>query len=314
VSNTRVVGEVVPDSPAAKAGIQVRDEVLGLGGHPVKDWNELAEVVEDLSPGPTTLLYRHEGEERTATLDIGPLRPGENPIGVYPLRPAVVGTVKSGAPADRAGLQTGDQVVTINGEPMVDWNSLVGVIHGSVGKELQFRWVRGGETLGGTVVPEEGSIPVSETEMRKVGLVGISPYAELAPLPLGRAFHEGWNRTNSWCGQIVGFVGKIFKREVNRDMVGGPLRIGELAGESLRWGFPSLVNFLAILSVHLAVLNLIPIPIFDGGQLVLLLAEAVMRRPLNQRIRLVLQQVGFALVVLLMAVVTLLDVGRWIGR
>jgi regulator of sigma E protease len=204
--------------------------------------------------------------------------------------------------------------VTINGEPMVDWNSLVGVIHGSVGKELQFRWVRGGETLGGTVVPEEGSIPVSETEMRKVGLVGISPYAELAPLPLGRAFHEGWNRTNSWCGQIVGFVGKIFKREVNRDMVGGPLRIGELAGESLRWGFPSLVNFLAILSVHLAVLNLIPIPIFDGGQLVLLLAEAVMRRPLNQRIRLVLQQVGFALVVLLMAVVTLLDVGRWIGR
>lgn len=311
---TRVVGRVVEESAAARAGIQRGDEILRIGTVDVATWMDLGKVLESRPSGDVPLLVRRGGEELRLSAALSGSADPPEPLGIFPLQTATVGGVRRGDVAHRAGLRPGDLILSLGGTAVGSWDELVDLIRNSAGLELEVRWLREGREMSAALIPQEGDVPDGDSGTRRGGLIGISPHFDREPLGFSRAVVAGWTQTAWLCEQILDSLGKLVRFKVNKDEVGGPLRIGEMAGEQFRWGWDRLLNFIAVMSVHLALLNLLPIPILDGGQLLIMLPEAVTRRPLSLRQRLVLQNIGFALVLLLMAVVTVLDVGRLIQR
>src|SRR5262249_25060657 len=161
-----------------------------VGGHPIADWSDYARVMSTLPAGPSDVAFRRGGEEHTIRVDLPPVRTGEDRLGVYPLRPAVVGTVKRGAPAARAGIEAGAIITSVDGKPVKSWDALADVIHDSAGKALAFEWTRGGHVMSGSVTPESGTIQVTDSETRKAGLIGIAPHMDRKPLTMAAAVGE----------------------------------------------------------------------------------------------------------------------------
>jgi regulator of sigma E protease len=143
--------------------------------------------------------------------------------------------------------------------------------------------------------------------------VGVANTTQYEPLSLGEAVVEGWHSTVEASTQIVRTVRGLFSGRISKREVGGPILIGQLAGESARLGFDAFLAFMALISINLAVLNLLPVPVLDGGQLLFLLAEAAIRRPLPLKLRERLTAVGLVLIVLLMGLAFSNDLRRVFG-
>ncbi len=165
------------------------------------------------------------------------------------------------------------------------------------------------------LTPEVQTIEGLDGKPQKVGRVGISVKLDVRSEPLGPvdALEEGWTATVSSSTQIVRTVRGLFSGRISRREVGGPIMIGQLAGESARMGLDPFLAFMALISINLAVLNLLPVPVLDGGQFLFLLAEAVIRRPLPLRLRERLTAVGMVLIVLLMGLAFSNDIRRLFG-
>ena len=171
----------------------------------------------------------------------------------------------------------------------------------------------GRQTL--TVQPEVQTVEGLDGKPREVGRVGISVKLEhrSESLSLGEGLAEGWKATMSASTQIVRTVRGLFSGRISRREVGGPIMIGQLAGESARMGLDPFLAFMALISINLAILNLLPVPVLDGGQFLFLLAEAVIRRPLPLKLRERLTAVGMVLIVLLMGLAFSNDIRRLFG-
>ena len=235
----------------------------------------------------------------------------EESMGIEPFLSSTAGSVVPGYPAEQAGIQTGDQIVSVDGEVVRQWSEMREQISAHPGEEIEIRWIRDGQEMSARVAPR----PEQEGD-RTIGLIGIGPSMEaMARVPVG----VGTAITRS--GQdLVGYTTMMFmvvKRLVMGEMSGralaGPVGIAQMAGSKARQGWESLFDFMAMLSINLAVLNLLPIPALDGGHLMILSIEAVIRRPLSVRQKEVLQQAGFAFLMCLMLYVTFGDLGRIFG-
>jgi regulator of sigma E protease len=305
---TRVIGTVEPGSEAERAGFVAGDEVLAVGDERPADWNEFAAAIGRAERGTLSVRVARAGEERT--LEFEAARPDSTPFGLSPFVPAVVGEVQRGGPAWKAGLRRGDRIVSVEGRPVTQWNEVAGTVHESAGIPLEIVWERDGRTISAKVTPEKGEVPISETESKEVGLIRIGQKWDRERVAPWRALALGWQTTWDMASEVVGVFGALFTQKLSIEMIGGPIRIGQIAGESSRWGAPALVRLIAFLSVNLAILNLLPIPILDGGQLFMILVETVTRRPLSLRQKIVLQQIGLAVIILLMVTVTAVDVRR----
>jgi regulator of sigma E protease len=171
----------------------------------------------------------------------------------------------------------------------------------------------GGRTL--QVRPDVETVDGLDGKPRQVGRIGISVALDtrFEPLGIGGAFAEGWGATVSASTQIVRTVRGLFTGRISSREVGGPIMIGQLAGDSARMGLDPFIAFMALISINLAVLNLLPVPVLDGGQFLFLLAEAVIRRPLPLKVRERLTAVGMVLIVLLMGLAFSNDIRRLFG-
>ncbi len=223
-----------------------------------------------------------------------------------PVTPAlsVVGSVIQDRPADKLGLKEGDVITSINGQPVQTWEELVNIIHVAPEKELVMEWERNGELLSGTVIPELDPI-------NNIGLIGVGPVTRIHQpgiiQAMGMGFAMTWNLTKLMGESFsLMFKGKIAFKE----SIGGPIQIAKLTGERAADGFGSLMWFAAFLSLNLGLLNLLPIPVLDGGHLVFLGIEAIIRRPLSVKLKMVVQQVGMALLLALMLFVIVNDFSR----
>ncbi len=308
------VGEVYADSPAADAGMVTGDSVISVAGNAVVYWGDISEAVQK-SKGRAVIVELARGGERLL-LEVRPTFNDTFGVWELGLEPAVgteVGEVMKDSPAYRAGVRPGDRVTSIDGMPVATWDQMVGVIHASAGKEITIGWLRDGQEMMGEAVPRS-QLVLDGDSLRSIGVIGIlMPFARKRLSPAG-SVAEGTLRTWFTLQRISGFVFQLFSRKVSPSLIGGPAAIAQLAGESLRWGPEFFFNFLGFLSVNLFVLNFIPLPPLDGGQLVFLAFEAVRRKPLSKMARLVFAQVGVVLLVLAMIYVTFNDLMRWGSR
>jgi regulator of sigma E protease len=324
-----VVGDVLQDSIAARGGLRSGDEILSINGAPVVGQRDVMFDLLDAvsSRGLASLAVRgKDGATRSANLNVPDreervhlTEPAALLRGLgfefwLPALPAILGPVSADGPAARAGLKTGDQITAIDGKPVSDFRDIVARVSAHPGETLTFRYLRDGaeNTVRIPVATDKdgnrvvGRIRVQQPPGKKlpddmVMQIQLSPAGALS-----RATQEAWSMT--------ALQGRLFWRMVlgqfSMKNLNGPLSIAEYAGESAEAGVASFLGFLVLISLSLGFLNLLPIPILDGGQIVFQLVEWLKGSPLSERAQAFGQQVGIALLILLMGVALFNDIAR----
>jgi regulator of sigma E protease len=225
---------------------------------------------------------------------------------------ASVGEVREGSPAFAAGLKPGDEITAIDGMPISNWKEMTESIAASNGKTLAINVKRSGTDLVFQVTPE--LIPAKNIfgEDIKRYIIGISSGGEFYTRKLGpfQAMAESIRQTYSIIELMVVTIGKMITGGISTDTIGGPIMIAKMAGDEAKTGIENLIFFIALISVNLAIINLLPIPILDGGHLLFFFIEAIQRRPVNLRVREIAQQVGLFIIILLVILVFYNDISR----
>ena len=317
-------------SPAALAGFDHGERIVKLNGQPLLTWQEFRwEVVKQAAPGAELRVetINLNSEINLRVLQISEanaaLSEGKDPVNALgfslyrPRVPPVVEKVMPDSPAERAGFRPGDRVIAIDGKAVAEWQVLVEVIRASADKELLVEVERAGSTASLRVTPR-----AEEDRGRKVVRVGLQASYDLAPKvdamvevqygvvdALGRALVETWEKSI--------FTLQAFGRMITGDLswknLSGPVTIADYAGQSARLGLSYYLQFMALVSISLGVLNLLPVPLLDGGHLMYYSVEAVTRRPLSERLQEIGQQIGLALLIGLMAFAFYNDIQRLIS-
>jgi regulator of sigma E protease len=315
-----VVGRVTEPGPAAQAGLRSGDRIVAVDGRPIQYWDELLREAQGSEGGTLQLTVRSEGGERKVALT--PVRTKMRDIlgderdvwdvGARYLAPAAIGEIVPGFPAAEAGMRAGDAVVSVEGQPVFSWDDLAEAIQKRAGEPTRLTVRRGQETLSISVVPRSVRDRGLDGAEIEVGRIGITP---AAPLTFARsnpvaAIRDGVTRTGELTLLTVVAFYKIVVGQLDRSNIGGPIQIAMTAGEQARQGLPSLAFFTAVISVNLAVLNLLPVPMLDGGHLLFFAVEAVLGRPLSVRKREMAQQVGFVLLIGIMVYAVYNDLAR----
>jgi regulator of sigma E protease len=224
-----------------------------------------------------------------------------------------IGQVREDSPASRAKLLKGDIVVSVQGNRVERWSDIKMLVRDKAGVALQIEVKRDDRFIRVTVIPEEAMVKNEFGEEVKSSLIGIvasGRVEKLKPGPYG-AVMEGFKETWKWIKLTFTVIGKLFQGVVSIKTLGGPILIGQMTGEIAQRNLGYLVPFMAIISVNLAILNLFPIPILDGGLIIFLLIELFTGKPLSVKKRQMAQKVGLALLLLLMVIVTYNDLSRF---
>jgi regulator of sigma E protease len=219
-----------------------------------------------------------------------------------PYFPSKIGEVSPGLPAERAGLEKGDLILSIDGEDVPRWDDVSKIIRASKGKDLLLKVKRNGEILEIKVTPKPSTQKNLFGEEIQIFLIGITPSEEIILEKVGPFRAIGKGVVQTWFGieLTVLTIVKLIGRVIPAKTIGGPLLIAQLAGEQAKRGLLSLALFMAILSINLGVINLFPIPILDGGHFLFLGLEAIFRKPISVKKMEMAQQVGLVLIILLM--------------
>jgi regulator of sigma E protease len=217
----------------------------------------------------------------------------------------------AGKPAALAGLRAGDSIVAINGTPVTSWDSLVARISGSAGKEIRFDVLRGNQRTAIPITPltDTATSPVTY-KVEQVGRIGIVPRQGSHPVGIGEAAQRGWSITWGMAGSVIQTLKGLASRRVSSSELGGPIMIATASVQAARGGLQNLLLLITLISVNLAVFNLLPIPILDGGQILVSLLEAAKGSAFSARTRDYILRAGLAVVLLLFALVTYNDLRR----
>jgi regulator of sigma E protease len=322
-----LVGQVRLDSPAAVAGLERGDEIVRVGERPVDDIEalQIALIRQFSDDGVVPLTVRRSGATRALTLQVqgdrraltepGKLLPG---LG-FDLATWNAAIQIQSSPADsagaRAGLRAGDRIVSVDGHPVVNMSEFVAVVKDAPGRDISIEVERSGARL--RIV---AAVARLLEEGRPVGRLGITLQEGERSWPPGSvvlrragpvdALIEGVGKTWEMSSLTVQMLWRIVTGQVSAKNISGPISIAEFAGVSAYLGVAAFLGFLAIISVSLGVLNLMPVPLLDGGQVVFQLVEAVKGSPLSERAQNFGQQVGIALLVVLMSLAFYNDISR----
>jgi regulator of sigma E protease len=232
-----------------------------------------------------------------------------------PYIPAVVDSVVAGRPAERAGLERGDSIIAVDGTPVRRWDQVTERISASAGRELALDVIRDGRTVTVRVTPELRSDTSDIGTLEQVGRIGAGAPRRLAreSLSLGESAVAGWHATWNMGTSVIRVVGGLISGQVSMSQLGGPITIGRVSVEAARSGLESLWSLIAFLSINVAVLNLLPIPILDGGQILINLAEGAKGSAFSARTREYIMRAGLVAIALLFALVMFNDVKGLIG-
>ncbi|HUG41413.1 MAG TPA: RIP metalloprotease RseP [Longimicrobiales bacterium] len=312
-----VIEEAVPAEAVALTAIAPGSRVVAVNGQPVGDWNEVQRRMA-MARDSITLTFERaapvtvpvpEGDSAHAAL-VRSLEPS------LPVEPTI-GTVAEGSPAEAAGFRTRDRIVMAAGTPVSSWQDFVGAVETRPGERVPVIVERDGERVTLEVVPEP-RVLAGDPGVR-VGRIGVSarqrpvdayPRTRLGPL---QAVAHGAEQTWSITVLILEYLGGLFTGQASPRDVGGPILIYQFTDQVVQVGFDAFLDFMALFSINLAILNLLPIPILDGGQLLFLAVEGIRGKALSIEQRMRLSQVGLVLVVAIMVWALANDVLRLFG-
>ncbi len=221
----------------------------------------------------------------------------------------VVSQLVDGMPAQAAGLEPGDRIVAINGEPVETWAEMAKKIHALPEKTITITWERENQTFEKTLKTAY-QVSMNEGRMDTLGAIGIYPNFDYRPIGPIEALGAGLKSTVNSFGMIFTSVRLLITGGASIKELGGPIAVAQIAGETAKAGWLPLLGFIAFFSVNLAFLNILPIPGLDGGHILITLIQAIIRRELTVKARMVIQQIGMALLLLLMITVIVNDIGR----
>ena len=226
---------------------------------------------------------------------------------------AYVGSVVPGNPAAEAGILPGDKIVAVNGKKVNTWDELAEIIHSSPGKPCKLNWMRHDSLFTAKVTPIKQKI-VDNGDIREVGLIGISPKFRMKKVGIGTAFVNAGKTIYDLTHLVIISIVKLIEGKESIRSLAGPVFIAKMAGESARSGWGSLIGFLAFLSLDLGILNLFPIPALDGGHVMFLGVEAIIRKEIPLKVKLIIQQIGMFLLIALMIFIVYNDIIRLVHK
>lgn len=306
VRETTEVGAVMAGSPAERGGVRPGDRFVSINGEPVSNWEDVLGglYLDGLGDDLTITVMRGDGEHTLSLPNALATDPSESTFGIIPAyTDVVISLVEPGKPADRLGLRPMDVLVSLGGEPVTFDQRVRDIVQAHAGKELQISWRRNGELLSGVTTPtDEGKIGIAYGA-RYAGPTTTIEHGLLESFPVGvqtMANMSGLFLRQMWAL----FTGKTSVSQ----SVGGPIRIAQMATQTAEIGLIAYLGFMALLSISLAFLNILPFPALDGGHLLFLVYEGVFRREIPVKIKLGVQKVGFAILLAFMAFVIYNDI------
>jgi regulator of sigma E protease len=324
-----ILAQPAAGSPAEQAGVAAGDMVRSVSGNSVTTlqdmrWQLMQNILDRQPAVLETINERGEISFRnvaTATISSEQLDSDfSRTLGLVPYQPnpaAIVGSIAEGSPAALAGIQVNDQVLAIDGQPIPGWNEFVKLVRASPGKGLVITLLRAGQKLELAMTPQ-----AVEDKGTTVGRIGIGArddpqlraklfvMVRLGPLSaVARAWRQTWDTAEF----TLRMIGRMVIGELSWRNISGPVTIADYAGQSAHLGLDHYFKFLALISISLGVLNLLPIPILDGGHLLYYLFEAIKGDALPERAMEIGQQIGLGLLVLLMAIAFFNDINRLVS-
>ncbi len=303
-----VVAGVGPRSPAAKAGIQPGDKLVDVDGVTVGSWKEALRQLDRLSVGGEASFKFQRGDQTfAAEYPIGHGFDAWDALG-YPDNPVEIEEVTPRMPASLAGILAGDKIISIDGTPIVSWEQCVAMIRGSRGAPIAFAVKRGEETHSITVKP----LPGRPDRGENTWVVGFGNKKDFRyeRIPFVRAVTVSAQRSAQYSGLIAGVIGQLFTGKASLREMSGVIGIAQQSGQAAKKGLPDFVQLMAAISLNLAILNLLPIPILDGGHILLLAIEGIRRRDLSLQVKERFVQVGMVFLLVIFVIVMYNDVLR----
>lgn len=298
-----VIGWVEPGSPADKAGLRVEDEVLSIDNKKVPTWSDLELAVGTKPDQRLTLEIKRDGRVQSVEMVTGKEKGTKYEIGYAGFAAKIltqVQVVSPGSPAEKGGMRAGDLIQAIDGQP-INANKFLEVIEKSPGKELEFSLIRDGKPVTLSITPKlEG----------KIGKIGVLQSVKSVIKKFGflAAIQESVKYNAKLFFMVIEVIKNLLTGQASAKQLGGPLEIANLSYATLRMGFMAFISWIAFISLQLGVFNLFPIPVFDGGQLFVLVLEGIFRRDFSPKARQIWMQIGFVIFIFLIVFIILNDI------
>ena len=290
---------VEPDTPADSAGIQSFDKILKIDGHQVNNWWQIDKLLSPKGRHSITLLRGND------TVSVN-LKLSGSTSGISPLVEPRIGKIIKGSPASKAGLRPGDLIVGVDSITIKDWSELVENISKRPGDTVLLAVLRDSDTLQMSV-PVMSTVDESGKPRGRLGIVVATQVHRISPIG---ALKISIEKTIESIALTFMTIYRLLRRDISIKAIGGPVMIGKIVGQTANIGVFQLLFLIAIISVNLCVLNLLPIPALDGGHLLIYSIEGIRRRPLPPRLQTLIQQIGFAVLIALMVLITIFDIVR----
>ncbi|HEX3069295.1 MAG TPA: RIP metalloprotease RseP [Thermoanaerobaculia bacterium] len=298
-----IIGSVTPGKPAARAGLLAGDRIVAMNGEKIDGFDDMRLAISMHGGSPLRVDYVRNGQTRTTTMtpekedsEFGPV----GRAGILPYFDTSVGRVKPGSPAAVAGIRSGDHIAAINGKPVSQLAELDAILEATKGAAASLDVTRGNSRFHTTLAAAK---PDPTDPYR-----GFIPPTEVHKLSFFPAIQDSVAQNWKMLRYTFITLGRLFRAEGSVKELSGPISIARISGEMVRRGWINTIALMAMISMQLGIMNLLPIPVLDGGHIMILVIEGVARRDLSLRVKERIQQAGFAVLAALMLVVLYNDV------
>jgi regulator of sigma E protease len=298
-----VLGEVIKDKPAARAGLQVGDRITKVNNEPIAGFDDLKMIIVTNANTPLRVEYVRNGATRVTTMtpereqgEFGPV----GKAGILPFLPTRIASVEPGSPAAQAGVRGGDRIIAVNGKPITQLTEFMAALEKAKLGPLPMVVQRGNQQVAITL-PAVKSEPLDSYR-------GMLPPLETRKLSLGPAIRQSVQDNIKSLKFTAMAIRRLFRSEGSVKELSGPINIARIAGATMKQSPIAFLALVAMISLQLGVMNLLPIPVLDGGHILILLIEGAARRDLSIAVKERIQQLGFAALAALMIVVLYNDV------
>jgi regulator of sigma E protease len=311
-----VIGYVEPGSPASEAGFRKGDRIIKVDGKDVKTWRDTNIAFQSNPDALLDVEVKRDGQLKDLKLKAESSPEGIVAVGLAETLDARIGSVMVGSPAEKAGLKKGDRILAVNQTKITDWYQMASIIRGKANQEITLLVKRDNDEFKLKITPES----LEETGQ---GAIGITPYREEIVKKHGffASIIEGIKEAAGMIYEVTvllfSFLYKLFTGKISLGTAGksiaGPLLIAKVSGSAAEGGLASLLQFTSFISINLAIINLLPIPMLDGGHVLYLAIESIKRRPLSQRTLEICQRIGLTFLIFIMFLAIYNDISRLKG-